>query len=137
MSPMVKRVKVAGQPSGITVLVLIISTAMLSAVLAGGVAAAGSPTSTPHPVSTASYVALGESFSAQSGNPVYNEKPCERAPGTYPALVARKLDRIVVNLACSGASSADLLTARQPGAAGPQGRSGPPSPGGDHPHRTR
>jgi lysophospholipase L1-like esterase len=121
MSPVVNRVKAAGPPSRLTVLVLFISTAMLSAGLTGGVAdTVGSPSSTARLASTASYVALGESFSAQSGKPVYNEKPCERAPGTYPALVARKLDRVAVNLACSGASSADLLTARQPGAAGPQ-----------------
>jgi hypothetical protein len=67
-----------------------------------------------------SYFALGESFSAQSGDPIYNREPCERAPDTYPALVARRLDLSLTNRACSGASSADLLTVTQPGSTGPQ-----------------
>ncbi len=75
---------------------------------------------TPPAVSPPTLVALGESFTAQSGSPLYNRGPCERAPGTYPDLVARRLRLTVINLACSGASSADLLTTTQPGAGGPQ-----------------
>ncbi len=120
MGPRVKRGRGAGLAGTLTLAVLIASTGGLAVGPIGGVAAAGFPAPTSPLASGASYVALGESFSAQSGSPIYNKKPCQRAPGTYPALVARMLDRVVANVSCSGASSADLLTVRQPGAAGPQ-----------------
>jgi hypothetical protein len=116
MSPKVKRVKAPPVVSLVCGVLILIAGVVVVGPTAG-MAAAGSPGPTPR---GASYAALGESFSAQSGNPVYNEKPCERAPRTYPALVARKLHLVANNLACSGASSADLLTDSQPGAGGPQ-----------------
>jgi lysophospholipase L1-like esterase len=118
---MVKRVKAATPALVLTFGVLILTAGVLGVGPTDGMAAAGSPVPTSRSTPNGgSYVALGESFSAQSGNPVYNKEPCERAPGTYPALVARKLDLVMDNLACSGASSADLLTDTQLGAAGPQ-----------------
>ena len=118
---MVKRVKAAAPAVALACGVLILITGVLVVGPTAGMAAAESPAPASRPTPrSASYFALGESFSAQSGNPVYNQKPCERAPWTYPALVARKLHLVVDNLACSGASSADLLTDSQPGAAGPQ-----------------
>lgn len=118
---MVKRVKAAPPAVALACGVLILITGVLVVGPTAGTAAAGSPVPASRPTPRgASYFALGESFSAQSGNPVYNQRPCERAPRTYPVLVARKLHLVVDNLACSGASSADMLTDSQPGATGPQ-----------------
>lgn len=94
--------------------VIVAIAVALSMLISGGTAAAQTP---PR---HALYVALGESFTAQSGNPEYNREPCERAPGTYPTLVARALHLDLTNVACSGADSADLSSQTQPGSAGPQ-----------------
>jgi hypothetical protein len=94
----------------VTVALMVAVTMLISC----GTATAKAP---PH---DSAYVALGESFTAQSGNPEYNRQPCERAPGTYPTLVAQALHLDLTNVACSGADSADLLTQTQTGSAGPQ-----------------
>ena len=66
------------------------------------------------------YDAVGDSYTAQDSLVVWNEKPCEVAPTTYPSLAASDLRLSETNLACSGADSANLLDLAQPGDAAPQ-----------------
>jgi lysophospholipase L1-like esterase len=110
--------------SRVTVVALVALLAVLAgtawALLPGTTTSGQDATASPVPAPHSIYAALGESFTAQSGSAQYNSQPCERAPGTYPVLVARDLRLDLTNLACSGADSADLITTTQLGALGPQ-----------------
>jgi lysophospholipase L1-like esterase len=113
------------KPSGrVVAAVLVVLLAVLAvtvwAVLPGTTASGQDATADSVPAPHAIYAALGESFTAQSGSALYNSEACERAPGTYPTVIARALRLDLTNLACSGADSADLVTETQPGAPGPQ-----------------
>ena len=64
------------------------------------------------------YVALGSSFAAGAGVP-REEPTCGRSDHSYPYLVARRLQLRLVDVACGGATTANVLTAPQ-GDAPPQ-----------------
>ncbi|TDW29068.1 GDSL-like lipase/acylhydrolase family protein [Cryobacterium psychrophilum] len=63
-----------------------------------------------HGYTTASYVALGDSFTAGQGAPPYLSGPCLRSQySSYPSMVAAvSAYRLVANNACSGARLVDI-----------------------------
>ena len=87
-------------------------------------AAPGSPTASPTatasesfsepPVTEATYVALGDSYTSAPGVPVTDTSSgCLRSDRNYPALVAEALDLPYVDVSCGGASTASLVGAQQ------------------------
>ena len=73
--------------------------------------ASESPTATSD---TATYVALGDSYTAAPGVPVTDtSNGCLRSSGNYPALVAEALDVSYVDVSCGGASTASLVGTQQ------------------------
>ena len=84
-----------------------------------------SPTTTKAaaPVTTlasgAKYLALGSSFAAGTGIPTTEPGGCGRSSQNYPHLVASKLHLTLVDVSCSGATTANVLDTAQ-GANAPQ-----------------
>jgi lysophospholipase L1-like esterase len=66
------------------------------------------------------YESVGDSFTAMDGNGKWNKLPCEIAPSTYSSLVATQHSYSYSVLACSGASTNNLLEKTQSGATAPQ-----------------
>jgi len=87
------------------------STAKPSTTTVGGAAAASNPVSLR---AGASYVALGSSFAAGPGIP--QQSACGRSDHNYPNLVAARLHLTLTDVACSGATIANVLTDAQDGA---------------------
>ncbi len=58
------------------------------------------------------YVSLGDSYSA-GGGLAGGTRPCGRAPGAYPALVAQWAGAAVAEHACNGATTASVLDVEQ------------------------
>ena len=75
------------------------------------------PTKTPG-VTTPSYVALGDSFTAGPG--IDPEQPdtgfCQRSQQNWPSLLAASLDLDLTDVSCSGATTADLVATVASGA---------------------
>ena len=59
------------------------------------------------------YVALGSSYAAGPGVPTQSGGACARSSGNYPSLVAAKLHLALVDVSCSGATTANVLTLSQ------------------------
>jgi lysophospholipase L1-like esterase len=63
------------------------------------------------PATTATYVALGDSFTAGPG--ITRQQPdsgfCQRSTRNWPALLAAEVDLPVTDVSCSGATTADLV----------------------------
>ncbi len=66
---------------------------------------------TPKVVTPLRYVALGDSYSAGEGNPPFVLAACDRSLRAWPNLLAglSSTDRLVGNLACSGAKATNAL----------------------------
>jgi lysophospholipase L1-like esterase len=65
---------------------------------------------------TATYVALGDSYTAAPGVPQTETKTgCFRSSDNYPSLVAEQLGVVVGDVSCSGATSRDLAGPQQGG----------------------
>jgi lysophospholipase L1-like esterase len=82
-------------------------------------------TSAPPIQPGAKYVAMGSSFAAGPGIPDYYETPvapCARSTGNYAHLLAGRLNLALIDVSCSGATTAHLTGRR----AVPQGDSLPP-----------
>jgi lysophospholipase L1-like esterase len=77
-------------------------------------AACGVPSGQPY------YESVGDSFTAMDGNGKWNQLPCKKAPSTYTSVVATQLSYSYSVLACSGASTNNLLEQTQSGATAPQ-----------------
>ena len=58
----------------------------------------------------AKYVALGSSYAAGPGIPTQSGGICTRSSHNYPSLVAAKLQLSLVDVSCSGATTANVLT---------------------------
>jgi len=67
----------------------------------------------------AKYVALGSSYAAGPGIPTQSAGACTRSSQNYPSLVAAELKLTLVDVTCSGATTANVLTTPQ-GANPPQ-----------------
>lgn len=64
------------------------------------------------------YVALGDSYSAASGNtPVTGPPECLRSTVNYPHVIAAELGASLSDVTCGGAETADFTTAQYPGVA--------------------
>jgi lysophospholipase L1-like esterase len=64
--------------------------------------------------SFASYVALGDSYTAAPGVPVTDTSTgCLRSNGNYPALVAKAVGASYVDVSCGGASTTSLVGTQQ------------------------
>ena len=61
----------------------------------------------------AKYVALGSSYAAGPGIPTQSGGVCTRSSHNYPDLVAAKLKLSLVDVSCSGATTANVLTTSQ------------------------
>jgi lysophospholipase L1-like esterase len=61
------------------------------------------------------YVALGSSFASGPGIPVQSGGACARSDHNYPHLVASTLGLNLVDVSCSGATTANVLTTAQYG----------------------
>ena len=61
----------------------------------------------------AKYVALGSSYAAGPGIPTRSGGICARSSHNYPSLVAAKLKLSLVDVSCSGATTANVLTTSQ------------------------
>jgi lysophospholipase L1-like esterase len=73
------------------------------------VAETPAPTRPPEPIR--SVVAIGDSYTAGVGTVALgqvDDEACGRTPSAYPTLVGLALDADVVNVACSGATTADV-----------------------------
>ena len=83
--------------------------------LVGTAACAAGADPDPTPADVATYVALGDSYSAAAGVPVTeHESGCERSTGSYPARVAKELGvTTYVDVTCGGASTRNLLESQQ------------------------
>jgi lysophospholipase L1-like esterase len=67
------------------------------------------------PASAASYVALGDSYSAGTGAGRYRDAECERSDSSYPFLLhLAHPGWAFADVACSGATTADLLAGQIP-----------------------
>jgi lysophospholipase L1-like esterase len=66
------------------------------------------------------YDAVGDSFTSQDSKVKWNAYPCEVAPTTYPSLVATIQNLNFKVLACSGATTANLLSKIPNGAQAPE-----------------
>jgi lysophospholipase L1-like esterase len=63
----------------------------------------------------AEYVALGDSYTAESGDGPYVDDPCFRATQGYPFLVAKRLGiTSFANVSCGGATSENLTSTQYP-----------------------
>ena len=82
---------------------------------------AGAPAAGAEPLAGASYVALGDSIAAGTGNLPYANEECLRSRKSYPMLLARTLGVPVASSACSGATTADVIN-EQLGDLGPATR---------------
>lgn len=95
------------------------SLAILAAMVMGASAlAVAAPASAADPPDGATYVALGDSEAAGTGNLPYVDRACLRSSKAYPNWLARSLDTDVVSVACAGATTDDVI-ATQLGALGP------------------
>jgi hypothetical protein len=74
-----------------------------------------SPLPAPSTTGTvASYVALGDSYTAAPGVPVTDtSNGCLRSDGNYPALIAKALGVSYVDVSCGGASTTSLVGTQQ------------------------
>jgi lysophospholipase L1-like esterase len=61
----------------------------------------------------AKYVALGSSYAAGPGIPTQSGGVCTRSSHNYPNMVAAKLKLSLVDVSCSGATTANVLTTSQ------------------------
>jgi lysophospholipase L1-like esterase len=96
--------------------------AALAALCTTGVATAHGDTTDPLPAQS-KYVALGSSYAAGPGLQPTVDGPCARSGADYPHLVADRHRLSLVDVTCSGATTADILTRSQPvsgGAVPPQ-----------------
>ncbi|SFR98527.1 GDSL-like Lipase/Acylhydrolase family protein [Agrococcus baldri] len=86
--------------------------AILTALAASGLLAAGiaPATAADDPPDGAAYVALGDSIAAGTGNLPYVDTDCMQSRKAYPQLFARAFGIDVASSACSGATTADVLT---------------------------
>src|SRR5262245_6708175 len=78
----------------------------------GGNAGAGGGGSEETAKRALNYVSLGDSYSA-GGGLAGGTRPCGRAPGASPALVAQRAGAVVSEHACNGATTADVLDVEQ------------------------
>src|SRR5436190_18531778 len=85
---------------------LLAAATLLAGCSGGGTGAAPQPPAPRH------YVALGDSYSAGGGLPA-GVRPCGRAPGAYPALVAQRAGLVAEIHTCNGATTADVLEIEQ------------------------
>ena len=78
---------------------------------AGTPGTAAPSSSAPAPADDASYVALGDSFTAGPG--ITEQQPdsglCQRSTRNWPALLANDVGLPVTDVSCSGATTADLV----------------------------
>lgn len=73
------------------------------------------PRPTPTPSAFSPYAALGDSYSAVSGTDTEFGDACLRSPGAYPNLLATQLGiEEFANVACGGATSANLTSTQYP-----------------------
>ncbi|MCR8671506.1 SGNH/GDSL hydrolase family protein [Agrococcus sp. HG114] len=93
------------------------SLALLAAALVGITGLAAAPATAVAPPDGAVYVALGDSEAAGTGNLPYTDTECLRSARAYPEQLATILGTEVVSLACTGASTDDVI-ATQLGALG-------------------
>lgn len=70
--------------------------------------------STPAPPAT--YVALGDSYTAAPGVPeTESESGCSRSSANYPSLVAEELDLVLADVSCTGADTLALVGSQETG----------------------
>ncbi|HET6154328.1 MAG TPA: SGNH/GDSL hydrolase family protein [Marmoricola sp.] len=75
----------------------------------------------PHPPikDITTYVALGDSYTAVSGEGPFTNDPCKRSVDNYPSLIAKQLSIAhFVDASCGGATSADLKQTQKIAAGG-------------------
>jgi lysophospholipase L1-like esterase len=96
---------------------VVLSLAGIAALAAACSSAASSSTTTSttsaHFDVGAKYVALGSSYAAGPGIPTLSGGICARSSRNYPNLVAAKLKLSLVDVSCSGATTANVLTTSQ------------------------
>jgi len=92
----------------------VIAVAALSAACSA-TSSSTSATSTTQPAvpAGATYVALGSSYAAGIGIPAQSGGACARSSQNYPSLVAAKFELTLVDVSCSGATTANVLTTPQ------------------------
>ena len=97
---------------------VVLSLAGIAALAAACSSGASSSTTTSATVSHhfaagAKYVALGSSYAAGPGIPTQSGGVCTRSSHNYANLVAAKLKLSLVDVSCSGATTANVLTTSQ------------------------
>ena len=96
---------------------VVLSLTAIAALAAACSSGASSPTMTSTTVAHfevgAKYVALGSSYAAGPGIPTQSGGVCTRSSNNYPSLVAAKLKLSLVDVSCSGATTANVLTTSQ------------------------
>jgi lysophospholipase L1-like esterase len=99
------------------VVLVVLSLAGIAALAAARSSGASSPTTTSASVAHfavgAKYVALGSSYAAGPGIPALSGGVCTRSSHNYANLVAAKLKLSLVDVSCSGATTANVLTTSQ------------------------
>jgi len=90
---------------------------VVAACSSGTPTSSGSPTKTTTssapPAAGARYVALGSSYAAGIGIPTQSDGACARSSHNYASLVAAELHLSLVDVTCSGATTANVLTTAQ------------------------
>ncbi|MEO6021271.1 MAG: SGNH/GDSL hydrolase family protein [Knoellia sp.] len=93
-------------------------TGAVAAALALGVAAPALAAQPSPRVAAGPYVALGDSFSAGSGVLPLSATAsplCAQSSVNYPHLIAQRTGRVLTDVTCGGATTADFSTAQYPG----------------------
>jgi lysophospholipase L1-like esterase len=101
-------------PRSLVVLSLAGIAGLAAACSAGASSSTTASTTVSHHFAVgAKYVALGSSYSAGPGIPTQSGGVCTRSSHNYANLVAAKLKLSLVDVSCSGATTADVLTTSQ------------------------
>jgi lysophospholipase L1-like esterase len=104
------------RPFGFAFLVTLLVAVALVAITACG----STPNPQPHLTNSTRYVALGDSYTSDSGAGPFTDSACFRSSDNYPNLLARKLSITdLADASCGGASSANLTEAQYPLGKGP------------------
>jgi lysophospholipase L1-like esterase len=97
-------------PRSLVVLSLAGIAALTAACSSGASSSTMTTTTVAHFAVGAKYVALGSSYAAGPGIPTQSGGLCLRSSHNYPGLVAAKLKLSLVDVSCSGATTANVLT---------------------------
>ena len=89
-----------------------VALALAASVLVAGAGCSSDDQQSPDP-DGATYVALGDSYTAAPGVPDMVDAGCGRSSANYPALVAGELGLELTDVSCGGASTTSLVGAQE------------------------